>query len=93
MGRLIIVLTLVGTLLACSQVKPGEERATILAHDVSRTSCGGSWIIQAQENQFRTIDLPIAYQKANLAVWIKYEPDAVHSAGCNFINLVSIRER
>lgn len=93
MGRLIIIVTLTSILLACSNVKPGEEKATILAHDISRTSCGGSWIIQGQENQFRTIDLPQAYQKANLAVWIKYESDVVHSAGCNFINLVSIRER
>ena len=93
MSKALITLFVTGTLLACGQVKPKEEQATIIGYDYSRTSCGGCWILQGQENQLRSLELPAAYQKLNLAVLVRYEPDAQRSQPCGFIKLTSIRAR
>lgn len=86
-----------GALVACNDVQPSEEKATIIAYDVSRTSCGGSWIIQRKEKQLRTLELPTEYRQANTAVLIRYEPDLRQSAttfiNCDFIRLTSIRKQ
>lgn len=97
MIRTFVLSVTMGALVACNDVQPKEERATIVAYDVSRTSCGGSWIIQVREKQLRTLELPTEYRQANAAVLIRYEPDLGQSAvvfpNCNFIKLTSIRKQ
>jgi hypothetical protein len=93
---LVLSLTL-GALVACSDIKPREEKATIVSFDNSYSICGGSWIIQSEGKQLRALTLPDGFRQANTDIWIKYESDPLRSQDpfktCNFINVVSIRKR
>jgi hypothetical protein len=91
MSKALMMLVITGTLLACREVEPREEQATIPGYDASRTSCGGCWILQGQENQLRSLELPTAYQQANLALVIRYELDMQRPTSCSFVKLTSIR--
>ena len=97
MIRALILLLMLGALFACSDIKPGEEKATIVSYDNSYSICGGSWIIQSEGKQLRALTLPDGFRQANTVVWIKYESDLLRSQdsfkACNFINVVSIRKR
>jgi hypothetical protein len=79
---------------ACDDVRPQEEKATIVTYDASKTICGVNWVIQGKGKQLRSPELPKDYQQANLDVWIKYIPNATQpSSQCTFIKLISIRRR
>ncbi len=97
MIRTLVLSLIVGVLVACSDVKPGEEKATIMSYDHSRSICGGSWIIQSEGKQLRALTVPDGFRQANTSVWIKYESDPLQSQdllkACNFINVLSIRKR
>lgn len=97
MFRSLVVSVVMGLLVGCSDIKPGEEKATIVSFDSSYSICGGSWIVQGEKKQMRVLELPDGYRQANTGVLIKYEPDPLRSgdsfAACNFVNLTSIRRR
>ena len=98
MKKLLLLTILIISLTSCHQVQQPEQPATVIELTIPGPTvlcaCCAGYKIQVRSEYYYANTLPVAYDKPNTPVWIRYQTDTDRCKGITGrIEVISIRSR